>query len=813
MKRLRNFFRGRHKESDASEPDEGLRQSQTFVSECDAGSPFALIRQRAANEPVVCFRAPLTAGERKSLEDLPLEVLEGVEGGSALWREIVNMLSSPMSVNTDPDSVCRQYLRERSAFLCHFSTLLTQSPQFRAPSSLCKVLLITLTDRLNIAKFTSSLGTIDPFQAVSYSTDLGELAACVPKMMKLLSFFVREDGSAMLLHKKAVEMVVEFLNVLSDKVKRIEPYMDDHPRITPFLHLLCVFSESTCLLTELLKRHTKTHKNCEAQLQQNFNSLYTCINSLHYSSATEHVAWTSFPFLEEAMTPSECRDRNLILVLLTCLYCVSSENESFQMHVTKFVRKRMLTSLVLKLRNGRGLPQTRVQLYIQIFLMTLKIFRMYTSSNRATILLLLEEDRDALGEMLSYVCYYYYEWGSTAFHTTFRRDAKFLGRIYTELSEIAKEAIKTKVESQVFSLFRPLSDLGLYEVSKGKLPVVQSYTLEFLLEYASQGVRGNAESGGAVFPLIFSPLFVSALEDQTDGEYDLIDADAEDLCTSVKLSFFGVLNALRKTKEATESLVIAFITGVQQYKDCATFIRRLNSILLELLKQRDSSFEEYLQTCGAVESLFQLMHDCQVYQSSEECLSECGRMLLTLTSLPMLSRHILDSCVSMSEKIFDDYLQLPRLADFSIQYALNLISLPGSGVVAQKFIQAFATVRDPVLVEKLTAGLERGLSVSNQPALKQALADAHLLEAILGRLKDLESPDSALALLTIMKLALCDCEAAQSRMRGSGYVQLQDTICRLYHDVSVHTETVRSDVLRQLRRSDGSAVRNDAREF
>jgi hypothetical protein len=130
-----------------------------------------------------------------------------------------------------------------------------------------------------------------------------------------------------------------------------------------------------------------------------------------------------------------------------------------------------------------------------------------------------------------------------------------------------------------------------------------------------------------------------------------------------------------------------------------------------------------------------------------------------------------------------DFLLIPHLADFSMDYALLLMQEPGSLSIARRFVFAFSSLSDPALTSKLTLSLEHTLLKSTSHILKKTLTDAGLLDALFSRLEALNSPDSALVLLSILRLVLCDCLHAQDTMRLKGYITLQHLLQTLFHEV------------------------------
>lgn len=783
MKKIRNFFR-KSKEQE-SLPGRETPEDSGFTLE--APSFASRICQRSASEPVVYFRTSLSPAERKSLEDLPSVLFEGPDPSWPAWLTCVTHLSTPNSVNADADHSGRVLLDERTALLLRLQSRLQLCPT--PPSALLKVLLITLSDRLNIAKFTSSLGFVDPFTSPSYSTDIQNLVTVLGGLLPLLQWFIQKDRSGLLLHRKALEMLVDFLQMTGQKAGKMEGCSED--KTSPFLWLLASCSECVCLQSELIRLHLKSHKGLDSHLlQQHFNALYTCISSLHTSSATEKLAWKDIPLPSDSIVPADAQGGNLLLVLLTCLYAVSLENDSFQDHVTKFLRKRILTTLTLRLRTSRTLQEPSVRPFLYIFLTALQILRLHIRTARTTILLVLEEGHAALSELLSIACWYHFHWTLTVAHPSFTRDQSFLARIYQELSVIAEAAVKTKVESHFFSLFSQLTDASLYEQSQGRLPIVQSYTLELLSDYVLLLFKSGCEvtEGGLIdaYSIILSPLFTSVLETTPQSsDYEMIGSvSAEELFPVVRRSFYGLLAQLRRFREGTKSLVFAFTTCLHQYKELKGFVGRVNTVMRELLEHGDEGLLDCLITNNAIECVFQLLYDCRLYEACRESLRECTQMLLTFLSLPALCAHVLSHCGEMSERIMTDFLPIPHLADFSISYALRLIQEPGSLSLANQFVSAFASPTDPSLTSKLTLSLEHTLLKCPSPFMRTTLVDAGLLDVLFSRLQALDSPDNALILLSILRLVLSDCAYAQEALRLKGYSALQVLLQGLYSEVT-----------------------------
>ena len=781
MKRIRNFFR-RSKECESL----GRETQDESGAVLESPSFTRRITQRLASEQVVYFRTSLSPAERRALEDLPSLLFEGPEPSWQAWLSCVALLSTSNSVNSDPDHVGRALLSERTSLLLRLHSRFHLCPA--PPSALLKVLLITLSDHLNLAKFTSSLGSGDPFTSEDYLAEVQELVRVLAGLLPLLQWFLQKDRSGLLLHRKALEMLTDFLLVMGQKVGKMEGCSEE--KTTPFLWLLASCSECVCLQSELIRLHLKTHKGLDSSLlQQHFNALYTCISSFHTSSATEKLVWKDIPHSSDSIVPEEAQGRNLLLVLLTSLYTISLDSENFQDYVTKFLRKRILTTLTLRLRTSKTLEEPSVRPFLYIFLTALQILRLHIRTSRTTILLVLEEGHAALSELLSIACWYHFHWTLTVAHPSFTREQCFLARIYQELSIIAEAAVKTKVESHFFSLFSQLTDMSLYEQSQGRLPTVQSYTLELLSDYVLLLFKSGCEvtEGGLIdaYAIIFSPLFTSALEiTSLSTDYEMIDSvSAEELLPVVRRQFYGLLGYLRRFREGTKSLVFAFTTCLHQYKELKGFVGKVNAVMKELLGKGDEALVECLVQNNAIECVFQLLYDCRLYETCQNSLRECTQMLLTFLSLPTLCAHVLSHCEEMSDRIMADFLVIPHLADFSIDYALLLMQEPGSLSIARRFVSAFSSLSDPVLTSKLTLSLEHTLLKSTSHILKKTLTDAGLLDALLSRLQALNSPDSALVLLSILRLVLCDCLHAQDTMRLKGYSALQHLLQTLYHEV------------------------------
>lgn len=739
------------------------------------------IYQRPSTEPALYFRTPLTPEERKVLEELPGEVLEGEE---VEWSQVLQHLSTPNAINADPDSVCRFFLVERTKVLQRLHPFLSRSS---APSSaLLKLLLVTLSDHINIAKFTSCLAATDPFTSPRYEQEIHEISSVLGVLVPLLHLFIAKDRSGLMLHRKTLEMMQDFVMLLGQKAGKMENCSEE--KALPYLVLIAVCVECVSLQSELIHLHLKTHKSIDFQLlQSHFNALYACLNALHTSSATEKLAWTFLSRSQESIIPVEAQGRNLVLVLLTALYTVSLEHENLQQHVAKFMHKRILMTLTVKLRSCKDGREENVRPFLYIFLIALKIFRLYIRSARVSILLVLEDDHTSISELLSIACWYHFHWDIPTPHLSFTLNHSFLPLIYQEISLIAEAAIRTKVENQVFSLFSQLNEGSVYEESIGKLPIVQSYTLELLSEYILSLVKNGCEltECGLIdaFSLFFSPLFTSAVLNPVP-DYDIIDSvNPEELLVSIRRQFYGVLEQLRRFKEGARSLVFAFTSCLHQYKEIKGFVGRVNEVMRGVMESGEEQLVECLIKNNAVECVFQLLHDCALYESCHSSVTECTEMLLTFLSLPSISTHILHNCQDMSERIMHDYLHIPYLADFSIKYALKLMQQPGSLTIAQQFLAFFTSESDSVLCSKLTIALERTLLSAHTRIFQETLTEARIIDAILSRLQGLSTPEDALIILNILKLVLFDCDRSQEYMRVKGYLGLQMTLIELYQEV------------------------------
>ena len=678
-------------------------------------------------------------------------------------------------------------LKERLEFFTALCEGLSALPDMNnhIPHSLVQVLLLTLQELLEHLRTSQAFRLSNPSKATDVAEFTRSLWREMVPLLILVEYCVCKDSSTLLLSKDTTEVVTGLLATLVSKLQGISPGVEDpsdllDPAVDICHHSIrCVYA-----LGELHRTHIPGNSQSPDLLNLLTKALFDCLASLYHSADWRKTGERQYPvscsvtshILEKlGMQYEKC---DLGLRLLWGLYRLGKQNPLLSSFMG-FLADKPLESVLIQLKSIRSGSQLDLAIPREKLLLLLKLLSEISNLAPDSVRLDLFNEKGKYRDIVQVLGWIWLETGETVSGSLTRGRGVLETGLRKLLNVCTKALVGSEAEALPVGFFVAYLETDMAQGIQDRVPVLQAYTLEFLVLYLNRTTMERRNYAALVksdlLYLLFSPLFFTIPNDYESGL-------ARDLASTANEHLNALFKYLIERKKGKKHLVRQLVKCVELNKANPTYVQRLISLVSGLLAESDEQLVQCLQRASLGDIVFGLLRDTsKETQIPRESVDSLKVLMIKLLDVPEIAAQV-QSKGEISQRLMGHFLFDPEFTEFAIECMSKLLRQDSADSLYSLYVAALRQAESLELLQTLLQGVERTLRVEQSKARKcQAAFVRHkILPVLLEKMKTVGDLGFCSLILPTFRVLLQGNEYCKAQMTELGFIAMRQLLFDLY---------------------------------